>query len=128
MQSVYNSIYIVEVNGCEINKVDIVKCVEVFKGIKKDRAEKPQLHIIANNKVLEFDFSLIGHLVLFKSEIPRLSIKIQLKYNSLIEDNSDKRDKSVLWKLKQAMVHAYYSCKKSVFEVQDKDGNISSVR
>jgi hypothetical protein len=66
-----------------------------------------ELIIIAQNEIIDFDYSLIGHFILFKEECANLEkIKIVLN-NNISSDNRNQN--SFVWKLKQQMVHAYYS-------------------
>jgi len=55
-----------------------------------------------------------------------LEIKLLLLKNKPYKDDlDDKKQISVLWKLRQAMVHSYYSTNKNIFTIIDANGEIS---
>jgi hypothetical protein len=99
------------------NTVDngiINDCIKKYKEIKYN--QNASLQVIANDEITEFDFSLIGHFLLFKEECPDLTITLVLQKNYANDSNE------VIWKLIQQMVHAYYSTGKDIFTVVDGDG------
>lgn len=93
----------VSVSGNAVGSMVINDCIKQYKEIKAGKL-LPQLQIIAENEITDFDFSLIGHFILFKEEYPELSITI------ILQENYEKdADNGIVWKLRQQMVHAYYS-------------------
>jgi len=119
-------IYTVNIKGNSITKKEIIKCVNKFKEIRYDNYSNPELEIVALNEIIDFDFSLVGHLILFKKILSNLKIKLLLLKNKPYKDDlDDLRQRSVLWKLRQAMVHSYYSTNENIFSIIDTNGEIS---
>lgn len=113
---------IVQIIGNTVNSFAINDCIEKFKIIKED--QKSILKIIAHEEIIVFDFSLIGHFILFKHAKSELEIEIHLEKN-FSDDIELSREKSIVWKLRQYMVHAYYSTGKNIFNLIDGNGEIS---
>ncbi|MCL2721685.1 MAG: hypothetical protein FWD47_10150 [Treponema sp.] len=91
----------VHISGDAVDTKVINECIERFKEIKAGKLP-PQLSIIAENEITDFDFSLVEYFILFKKECPQLSINITLKKNFEKGFSSD-----IVWKLRQ-VIHAYY--------------------
>jgi hypoxanthine-guanine phosphoribosyltransferase len=106
------------IQGSKVSSDEINICIEKYKEIKADNSLL-ELQIIAENEIIDFDFSLIGHFILFKEELPKLSITVILQKNYAIDSDS------ITWKLKQQMVHAYYSTRKDIFSLIDGSGEMS---
>jgi len=120
-------IYFLNISGNTISDTAIKECISLFKKIKAEAHSKPLLEIVAKEKIIDVDFSFLGHLILIKKSIPQLDISLVLLKN--LPDSNEKvddeeRGKSVLWKLRQFMVHAYYCTNESVFTVTDANGEI----
>lgn len=114
--SIPNNPIIIEEN--HISSEHIQKCIDAFKVILNNPSIKPELQIIAESEIKEVDYSLFGHLMLFSSEYQKkykrkLFVKLELRQNQPKGDDEneeiDPERKSIIWKIRQHMVHSYYS-------------------
>lgn len=113
----------IKINGNSVDRSDIIECINKYNEILLESLEKAVLLIEADNRIIDFDFSLIGHFILFKDKMPGIKIIIQLHDNySDIVTNIGRFENSFLWKLKQSMVHAYFSIGFNVFSIIDGSG------
>jgi len=90
----------IRIPGSAVDSGVINECIKQFKEIKASGLPS-QLKIVAENEIKEFDFSLIGHFILFKVECPQLSIIIHLHKNRV----NNSRD-SIVDLLKYQVVHS----------------------
>jgi len=121
--------YIVRIEDNTFSFEYIQKCINEFKTIQNENLTNPEMQIIALKEITSIDFSLIGHLILFKKSMPNLNIILYFPFNkpykSDIDSMVDTDGKSSIWKLRQYMVHAFYSTSQSIFSVVDETGEIS---
>ncbi|MDP3442508.1 MAG: hypothetical protein Q8T08_06555, partial [Ignavibacteria bacterium] len=125
----------ITIEGDQITPEHIQKCKDAFKDILNDHNINPELIIEAKGAIKEVDFSIFGHFMLFSSEYSRkykrkIDIKLILKNNypepNDEDENSDPASRSITWKIRQHLVHAYYSMgMKSVFSMVDGNGEFS---
>jgi len=105
-----------------INNEVINECIYKYKEIKNNKSPS-HLNIVADiaieNDDNGFEFSLIGHFILFKEDCPELTISL------IFNDNFEYSGDPVIWKLKQQMIHAYYSTGKDIFTLVDGNGKKS---
>lgn len=126
----------IPINGYEINSSHIQKCIDKFRDIIIDTEIKHEFIIKAEDEIKKIDFSFFGHLMLFSSEYKRkynkdLSIKLILPKNISITSDEDESIyptiRSMIWKIRQQMIHAYYSMSEnSVFSLVDGNGEMVS--
>jgi len=115
--------YIVRVGGVEINHDTINMCIDKFNEIKNIGVSSAVLVVLCEQILEKVDFMMIGHFILFKKAMPALSIlmKFNCEFN---EYDNYLKSRSILWKLRQTMVHAYCAINENVFEIEDVYGKI----
>lgn len=116
MPSTYK-IYINSFNNYE-------ECTHELLKIIQTKPDHPEIEIIINTNINEFDFSLVGHFILIKKIEPNIKIKLILNKNSF-ENNIE--ENNILWKIRQTMVHAYFASKISVFSIIDAHGKVIDI-
>jgi hypothetical protein len=115
---------IIDIEGSALEYRHVAQCVDIYKELLNDKFDRIIYIINAKDAIHEFDYSLIGHLILFKDQIPNIDICIKLNKNILNRGSSaNVEENSMIWKLKQSMVHAYFSLGCNVFKIVDGSGN-----
>ena len=105
------------------------ECIKTFKEIIIDKHNEPELEIIVKEKINEFDFALIGHLILMKIKFPAIIISLIFQKNAF-EDSRIKdveKHNHLIWKIRQSMVHAYFASNIEVFSIIDSSGEIANI-
>ncbi len=106
--------------------IDYNDCYNKFEEILLCNDEKIEFGIIAEQKIIDFDLTIIGYLILLKKSKPYLETKIILENNYYTDSN--KKAESVIWKIRQSIVHTYYATSNTdVFSVVDGDGEIVDI-
>lgn len=94
-----------------------------YKEVILKSTECIDFNIICRDLVDDIDLSFIGHLILMKMKSKKISIKLVLPINAC---ERKEEINSAVWKLKQSMVHAYYTAGIDIFKIIDYDGKVIS--
>jgi hypothetical protein len=92
---------------------DIQRCVDLFREILNgSSASEKKIEITAETKIVGVDPLLISYFILFKKQLPRIEIILNLPFN-----NIDSEDDKLEYQLKQFGTYAYLTTGTEVFQI-----------